>query len=60
MFKKHSTTIDDLILIRVKEFIFYKDDKSVYFGIERLFPSNKHQIINDLDFRNTQGIQLIS
>lgn len=47
-------------VIRIKEFIgFSKDGKSVSFGIEKLEPSKKYQIIVGSGFRNTQGIPLI-
>ena len=47
-------------VIRIKEFIgFSKDGKSVSFGIEKLEPSKKYQIIVGSGFRNSEGIPLI-
>ncbi|MCI2230437.1 hypothetical protein MC378_14755 [Polaribacter sp. MSW13] len=47
-------------VVRIKEFIgFSKDSKSVSFGIEKLEPSKKYQIIVGSGFRNTQGVPLI-
>lgn len=46
--------------IRIKDFQgFSEDGKSVNFGIEKLEPSKKYQIVVSAEFRNTEGIPLI-
>lgn len=47
-------------VIRIKDFKgFSEDGKSVSFGIEKLEPSKKYQIVVGPGFRNTNGIPLI-
>lgn len=47
-------------VIRIKDFQgFSEDGKSVSFGIEKLEPSKKYQIVVGSGFRNTEGIPLI-
>ena len=46
-------------VIRIKNFQgFSEDEKSVSFGIEKLEPSKKYQIVVDSGFRNAEGIPL--
>jgi hypothetical protein len=47
-------------VIRIKDFQgFSEDGKSVSFGIEKLEPSKKYQIIVGSGFRNTDGMPLV-
>ncbi|AQY21048.1 hypothetical protein AB406_2343 [Riemerella anatipestifer] len=47
-------------IIRIKDFQgFSEDGKSVSFGIEKLEPLKKYQIVVGSGFRNTEGIPLI-
>jgi len=46
-------------VIRLKEFQgFSEDGKSVRFGIEKLKPAKKHQLVVGAGFKNTKGIPL--